>query len=61
MLSSRNLNNPRRKTNGDGLVTYFYTSVDEPLSDTYYRNGDYFIALTKVTPEIYAQLVEQDR
>lgn len=61
MLSSRKLNNPRRKPNGDGLVTYFYTSVDEPLSGTYYRNGNYFIIPTKVTPEIYAQLVEQDR
>lgn len=61
MLSSRKLNNPRRKSNGDGLVTYFYTSVDEPSGGTYYCNGDYFIIPTKVTPEIYAQLVEQDR
>ena len=61
MLSGRKLNNPRRKPNGDGLVTYFYASVDEPLSGTYYRNGDYYIIPTKVTPEVYAQLVEQDR
>lgn len=61
MLSSRKLNNPRRKPNGDGLVTYIYTSVDEPSSGTYYCNGDYYIIPTKVTPEIYAQLVEQDR
>ena len=61
MLSSRKLNNPRRKPNGDGLVTYFYTSVDEPSSGTYYRNGDYYIIPTKVTPEIYTELVEQDR
>ncbi len=61
MVSSRKLNNPRRKANTDGLVTYYYTSVKEPSSGTYYRNGDYYIIPTKVTPEIYANLVEQDR
>lgn len=61
MVSSRKLNNPRRKPNTEGLVTYYYMSVAEPTSGTYYRNGDYYIIPTKVTPEIYANLVEQDR
>lgn len=61
MLSSRSLNNPKRKPNANGLVTYYYTSIKEPLCGTYYRNGDYYIIPTKVTPEVYAELVERDR
>ena len=61
MLSGRKLNNPRRKPNRDGFVTYLYTSPCEPLSGTYYRNGDYYIIPTKVTTEVYAKLVEQNR
>lgn len=61
MLSSRKLNNPHRKPKADGLVTYYYTSIKEPLGGTYYRNGDYYIIPTKVTPEVYAELVERDR
>ncbi len=61
MVSSRKLNNPRRKPNTDGLVTYNYISVDEPSGGSYYRNGDYYIIPTKVAPEVYAELVEQDR
>lgn len=61
MLSSRSLNNPKRKPNVYGLVTYYYTSVEEPLGGTYYRNHDYYIIPTQVTPEVYAELVERDR
>lgn len=61
MLSSRKLNNPHRKPKADGLVTYYYISVEEPLGGMYYRNGDYYIIPTKVTPEVYAELVERDR
>lgn len=61
MLSSRKLNNPHRKPKAYGLVTYYYTSIKEPLGGTYYRNGDYYIIPTKVTPEVYAELVERDR
>ena len=57
MLSSRSLNNPKRKPNADGLVTYYYTSVAEPTSGTYYCNGDYYIIPAKVTPEVYAELI----
>ena len=60
MLSSRYLNNPKRKPNADGLVTYYYTSVEEPLGGTYYRNRDYYIIPVKVTPEVYAQLMKRD-
>lgn len=61
MISCRKLNNPRRKPNADGLVTYYYTSVEEPLGGRYYRNGTYYIIPTQVTPEMYAELVERDR
>lgn len=61
MLSSRYLNNPKRKPNADGLVTYYYTSVSEPLGGTYYRNRDYYIIPVKVTPEVYAQLMKRDK
>lgn len=61
MLSSRKLNNPKRKPNADGLVTYYYTSVAEPMSGTYYRNRDYYIIPVKVTPEVYAQLMRRDK
>lgn len=61
MLSSCSLNNPKRKPNADGLVTYYYTSVAEPTSGTYYCNGDYYIIPAKVTPEVYAELIERDR
>ena len=61
MLSSRRLNNPKRKPNVDGLVTYYYTSVEEPLGGTYYRNRDYYIIPVKVTPEVYAQLMKRDK
>ena len=61
MLSSRKLNNPKRKQNVDGLVTYYYTSVEEPHGGTYYRNRDNYIIPVKVTPEVYAELMEQDR
>lgn len=61
MLSSRKLNNPKRKPNADGLVTYYYTSVAEPMSGTYYRNRDYYIIPVKVTPEMYAQLMRRDK
>ena len=61
MLSSRSLNNPKRKPNADGLVTYYYTSVSEPLGGTYYRNRDYYIIPVKVTPEVYAQLMKRDK
>lgn len=61
MLSSRSLNNPKRKPNVYGLVTYYYTSVEEPLGGIYYRNHDYYIIPTQVTPEVYAELVEWDR
>ena len=61
MLSSRYLNNPKRKPNADGLVTYYYTSVEEPLGGTYYRNRDYYIIPVKVTPEVYAQLMKRDK
>ena len=45
----------------DGLVTYYYTSVEEPLGGTYYRNRDYYIIPVKVTPEVYAQLMKRDK
>ena len=61
MLSSRYLNNPKRKPNADGLVTYYYTSVSEPLGGTYYRNRDYYIVPVKVTPKVYAQLMKRDK
>ena len=61
MLSSRSLNNPKRKPDADGLVTYYYTSVEEPLGGTYYRNRDYYIIPVKVTPEVYALLVKRDK
>lgn len=57
MLSSRRLNNLKRKPNADGLVTYYYTSVEEPLGGRYYRKCDYYIIPVKVTPEVYAQLI----
>lgn len=60
-LSSRKLNNPKRKPNADGLVTYYYTSVEEPFGGTYYRKGDHYIIPMKITPEVYGELVEQDR
>lgn len=43
MLSGRKLNNPKRKPNADGLVTYYYTSVEEPLGGRYYRKSDYYV------------------
>lgn len=61
MLSGRKLNNSRRKPNADGLVTYYYTSVKEPPDGMYYRKRDYYIIPAKVTPEMYAALVERDR
>lgn len=61
MLSSRSLNNPKRKPNADGLVTYYYTSAHEPLGGMYYRNRDYYIIPVKVTPEVYAQLMKRDK
>lgn len=61
MLSSRRLNNPKRKPNADGLVTYYYTSVEEPLGGRYYRKGDYFIIPVTVTPKVYAALVKRDK
>ncbi len=61
MLSSRYLNNPKRKPNADCLVTYYYTSVSEPLGGTYYRNRDYYIIPVKVTPKVYAQLMKRDK
>ena len=61
MLSSRYLNNPKRKPNAEGLVTYYYISASEPLGGTYYRNRDYYIIPVKVTPEVYAQLMKQDK
>lgn len=61
MLSSRSLNNPKRKPNAEGLVTYYYTSVEEPLGGTYYRNRDYYIIPVKLTPEVYIELIERDR
>lgn len=61
MLSSRCLNNPKRKPNADGLVTYYYTSVERPLGGRYYRNRDYYILPVNVPPETYAELTEQDR
>ena len=61
MLSSRRLNNLKRKANADGLVTYYYTSIFEPLGGTYYRNRDYYIIPVKVTPKVYAQLMKRDK
>lgn len=61
MLSSRSLNNPKCKPNADGLVTYYYTSVEELLGGTYYRNQDYYIIPVKVTPEVYARLMKLDK
>jgi len=61
MVSSRKLNNPRRKPNADGLVTYYYISLAEPMGGTYYCNGDYYIIPAKVTPEVYVELIERDR
>ena len=61
MLSSRRLNNPKRKPNADGLVTYYYTSVEEPLGGRYYRKGDYYIIPVNVTPKVYAALVKRDK
>ena len=61
MISCRKLNNPHRKPNADGLVTYYYTSVEEPLGGRYYRNGTYYIIPAQVTPKMYAELVERDR
>ena len=61
MLSSRSLNNPKRKPNADGLVTDYYTSVEEPLGGAYYRNRDYYIIPVKVTPKVYAQLMKRDK
>lgn len=61
MLSSRRLNNLKRKPNADGLVTYYYTSVEEPLGGRYYRKCDYYIIPVKVTPEVYAQLMKRDK
>lgn len=61
MLSSRKLNNPKRKPNADGLVTYYYTSVEEPLGGRYYRKCDYYINPVNVTPKVYAALVKRDK
>ena len=61
MLSGRKLNRPLRKAGEDGLVTYFYTSLEEPRGGRYYRQKDYYIIPVKVPPEVYAALVEQDR
>ena len=61
MLSSRKLNNPHRKPKADGLVTYYYTSVEEPLGGTYFRNGDYYIIPVRVTPKVYARLMKRDK
>lgn len=61
MLSSRKLNNPKRKPNADGLVTYYYTSVKEPLGGRYYRKSDYYIIPVNVTPKVYAALVKRDK
>lgn len=61
MLSGVKLNNPHRKPKADGLVTYYYTSVEEPLGGTYYRYGDYYIIPVRVTPKVYARLVKRDK
>ena len=61
MLSSRKLNNPKRKPNADGLVTYYYTSIEEPLGGRYYRKCDYYIIPVNVTPKVYAALVMRDK
>ena len=61
MLSSRKLNNPKRKPNADGLVTYYYTSIEEPLGGRYYRKCDYYIIPVNVTPKVYAALVKRDK
>ncbi len=56
MLSGRKLNRPHRKAGEDGLVTYFYTSLEEPQSGRYYRQKDYYIIPVKVPPDVYAAL-----
>ena len=61
MLSSRYLNNPKRKPNADCLVTYYYTSVEEPPDGRYYRKSDYYIIPVNVTPKVYAALVKRDK
>lgn len=61
MLSGRKLNNTKRKPNADGLVTYYYTSVEEPLGGRYYRKCDFYIIPVNLTPKVYAALVKRDK
>lgn len=61
MIAAHKLNPISRKPNANGLVTYLYLSLVEPQSGKYYRNRDYYIIPVKVTPKVYAELIEQDR
>ena len=61
MICQRKLNNPKRKKDKDGLITYYYVTEQRPLAGNYYVNGKAYIIPVRVAPELYIQLTEQDK